>query len=167
MISFINDDVPSNSKSIQISNGSYNNVKLFKLLDLNTIESIMIGDDSFCCVDKFIIDGLNHLKSIKIGSRSFSTIKSAKDWDYNKVKNDSSRSFGILNCAKLESIEIGRFSFVAFGDKFELKNLPSLTSIKIGSIETDYSESNNKGWSLNFYFSSFVIKGMIYDIVNE
>ena len=161
MISFINDDVPSNSKSIQISNGSYNSVKLFKLFELNTIESIVIGDDSFCCVDKFIIDGLNQLKSIKIGSRSFSTIKSAKDWDYNKVKNDCSRSFRILNCIELESIEIGRFSFVAFGDKFELKNLPKLSTIKIGSIETDYSESNNKGWSLNFYFSSFEIKGII------
>ena len=115
----------------------------------------------------FNIDGLNELRSLMIGNRSFSTIKSANDWDFNKVKNDCSRSFYILNCAKLESIEIGKFSFVAFGDKFELFNLPKLSTIKIGSIETDYSESNNKGWSLNFMFSSFVVNSIIDDIANE
>ena len=145
MISFINDDVPSNSKSIQISNGSYNSVKLFKLLDLNTIESIIVGDDSFCCVDKFIIDGLNHLKSIKIGMKSFTKNK-------NGATNNSSRSFSILNCIKLESIEIGRYSFSDYGGGFELKNLPKLSTIKIGEIENE---------SRNFCYSSFVINGIV------
>ena len=155
MISFINDDVPSNSKSIQISNGSYNNVKLFKLLDLNTIESIMIGDDSFCCVDKFIIDGLNHLKSIKIGSNSFTHLKSNDQWDYIKA-NNGNRSFHILNCDELKSIDIGSFSFSDYGGGFELVNLPKLESIKIGIIGTDSS---------NFFCSSFEIEGIIMFIM--
>ena len=161
MISFINDDIKSNSKSIQISNGSYNSVKLFKLFELNTIESIVIGDDSFCCVDKFIIDGLNHLKSIKIGVKSFTQQKD----NWNSIDNSSSRSFSISNCAELKLIEIGRYSFSGYSGSFELRNLPSLTSIKIGSIETDTSESNDHGRSVNFFGSSFVIKGNINRIL--
>ena len=129
----------------------------FSLIKLNTIESIEIGDDCFLKVNTFRIDGLNHLKSLKIGMKSFTQQKD----NWKTIIHDSSRSFCILNCAELESIEIGRFSFVAFGDKFELRNLPKLSTIKIGSIETDRSESNNKGWSVNFCYSSFVIKGII------
>ena len=81
------------------------------------------------------------------------------NWD--TINTDSSRSFHILNCIELKSIEIGRYSFSGYSGSFKLKNLPSLISIKIGSIEDDHSESNNKGWSFNFYFSSFVIKGII------
>ena len=150
-----------NVANLIISSNSCNDLTSLNLNEYRYLKSIKIGDDCFENVDLFKIDGLNELKSLKIGSRSFSTIKSANDWNFNKVKNDSSRSFQLLNCIELESIEIGRFSFVAFGDKFELKNLPELSSIKIGEIEDDYSESNNKGWSLNFFFSSFVIKGNI------
>ena len=151
MISFINDDVPSNSKSIQISNGSYNSVKLFKLLDLNTIESIVIGDDSFCCVDKFMLNGLNQLKSVKIGINSFTHLKSSDDWDFDKANNPN-RSFSILNCIELKSIEIGSYSFSDYGGGFELINLPKLSIIKIGEIGSS---------SYNFFCSSFMIKGII------
>ena len=142
---FTNDDINSNSKSIQISNGSYNSVKLFKLSELNIIESIEIGNDCFSNVNEFIIDGLDHLKCIKIGINSFTKKK-------NSQGNDPSRSFGILNCDELESIEIGSYSFSDYGGEFELKNLPKLSSIKIGKIGSD---------SYNFYYSSFVIKGII------
>ena len=124
---------------------------------MNTIESIVIGDDSFCYVDKFVIDGLNHLKSLKIGIKSFTQQKD----NWKTINSDSSRSFAISNCIELKSIEIGRYSFSNYGGEFKLINLPSLTSIKIGSIETDYSESNNNGWSANFFCSSFEIKGII------
>ena len=67
----------------------------------------------------------------------------------------------------MESIKISRFSFSDYGGGFELNNLPKLSTIKIGSIETDYSESNNKGWSVNFWYSSFEMKSMVYDIVND
>ena len=154
MIPFINDDVKSNSKSIQISNGSYNGVKLFKLYELNTIESIMIGDNSFSNVNLFNIDGLNHLKSIKIGSKSFTQQKD----NWKSISADSSRSFGILNCNELKSIEIGAFSFSDFGGGFELKNLPKLETIKIGEIGND---------SYNFYFCSFVLKGIIDVFIND
>ena len=151
MISFINDDVPSNSKSIQISNGSYNSVILFKLLDLNTIESVVIGDNCFISVNEFVLNGLNHLKSLKIGTNSFTLLKNSDKWDSNKA-NNRSRSFALLNCIELESIEIGLFSFSDYGGGFELRNLPKLSTIKIGKVGID---------SFNFCYSSFVIKGMI------
>ena len=161
LIPFTLDDINTNSKSIQIPNGSCNNLETLNYSKYTLLEELIIGDNCFSNVELFNIDGLTYLKSLKIGSRSFSTIKSAKDWNFNKVKNDCSRSFSILNCIELKSIEIGRFSFVAFGDKFELRNLPKLSTIKIGSIETDISESNDHGWSVNFVFASFEIKGII------
>ena len=92
----------------------------------------------------FKIDGLNRLKTIKIGKNSFT---------HRKYRNgdDESKSFHILNCESMESIQIGEWSFSDFGGDFELKNLPQLQSIQIGKI---------KSKSCNFYSSSFVIRGI-------
>ena len=65
---------------------------------LLNLESIEIGNDCFGSVRTFQIDGLNRLKTIKIGTNSFSQRK-------NYFGNDSSKSFHILNCESLESIE--------------------------------------------------------------
>ena len=115
------------------------------------LEELIIGDDCFGSVNEFMIDGLNELKSVKIGKNSFTNIKSNDYWDYNKANNPN-RSFSVLNCIELESIEIGEYSFSDYGGGFELKNLPKLSTIKIGEIGSDSS---------NFYYSSFVIKGII------
>ena len=113
------------------------------------LQSITIGDENFMYASTFKIDGLNELKSLVIGMNSFRKNNGS----------DSSRSFSILNCIELESIEIGRYSFSDYGGGFELKNLPKLSTIKIGEIGSD---------SCNFYYSSFVIKGIIdIDIANE
>ena len=108
------------------------------------LESIEIGNDCFGSVKTFEIDGLNRLKTIKIGISSFSREK-------NCTIKDESKSFHILNCESLESIEIGKRSFSDFAGEFELKNLPQLQSIQIGTIGS---------WSNNFYHSSFVIRGI-------
>ena len=108
------------------------------------LRSIEIGDDCFGSVKSFKIDGLNRLKTIKIGKNSFTKSK-------NDARNDESKSFHILNCESLESIQIGPYSFSDFGDKFELKNLPQLQSIDIGTIGSE---------SRNFHYCSFVIRGI-------
>ena len=113
------------------------------LLLLN-LESIEIGDDCFGSVQTFLIDGLNRLKTIKIGNNSFTQKK-------NDFGNDSLKSFHILNCESLESIRIGDCSFSDFGGDFELRNLPQLQSIQIGSVDS---------YSSNFWNSSFVIRGI-------
>ena len=92
----------------------------------------------------FKIDGLNRLKTIKIGNNSFTQKKNSRG-------NNESKSFHILNCESLESIQIGEYSFSDYAGDFELKNLPQLQSIQIGTIGSD---------SWNFCYSSFVIRSI-------
>ena len=109
------------------------------------LESLEIGDSNFQHVSEFVIDGLGKLKSLKIGINSFTR-------SINSYGDDTSRSFHLLNCDELESIEIGLFSFSDYGGGFEVRNLPKLSTIIIGDIG-DYSN--------NFYWSSFEIRGII------
>ena len=111
---------------------------------LLNLESVEIGNNCFGSVQTFKIDGLNRLKTIKIGNNSF-TQEEDDDGD------DESKSFHIMNCESLKSIQIGEYSFDYFGGEFELKNLPQLQSIQIGTIGSD---------SDNFYDSSFVVRGI-------
>ena len=119
-------------------------IQIFDFSRFTDVESIVIGDECFESVQTFKIDGLNRLKTIKIGNNSFTQKKS---W----YGNDKSKSFHILNCESLESIQIGEYSFSDFAGDFELKNLPKLQSIRIGTTGSE---------SFNFYYSSFVIRGI-------
>ena len=139
-----------NVTNLIISSNSCNELGELNLNEYRYLISIEIGDNCFSNVDLFKIDGLNELKSLKIGINSFTHVKSGH-WD-DGIANNPSRSFHILNCVELESIEIGEFSFCDYGGGFELKNLPKLSTIKIGEIGSDSS---------NFYYSSFEIKGII------
>ena len=109
-----------------------NDYTIFDFSRFSIVESIEIGDDCFGSVQTFKIDGLNRLKTIKIGSNSFTQVKE-NIWDRKNPSNQS-KSFHILNCESLESIQIGEYSFSDFGGEFELKNLPQLQSIQIGTI---------------------------------
>ena len=121
------------------------------------LQSVEIGNDCFGSVQTFKIEGLERLKSVKIGNNSFTQLKSSDKWDGSKA-NNKSRSFHILDCDSLESIQIGEFSFCDFGGEFELSNLKSLKSIQIGTIGSDSS---------NFFWSSFVIRGIDMMLIIE
>ena len=151
-------------ESYNASSGSGKYLRKFVMSNYPNLRRIEIGDECFGSVKTFKIDGLNRLKTIKVGINSFTQLKKA---EWQKISNDervkrssNSKSFHILNCASLESIEIGDFSFSDFGGDFELKNLPLLQSIQIGS---------KRGWSSNFYLGSFLIRGidMIFNICND
>ena len=107
-------------------------------------ESIEIGDDSFKKVQTFVINELNQLGNLFICENSFTEKKN----DYDK---NESKSFHILNCESLHYIRIYEYSFSDFAGDFELKNLPQLRSIHIGTIGKK---------SYNFSYSSFVIRGI-------
>ena len=117
---------------------------IFDFSRFTRVESIEIGNDCFASVQTFKIDALNRLKTIKIGKNSFTQRK-------NSWGDDKSKSFHILNCESLKSIQIGECSFSDYAGEFELKNLPQLQSIQIGTTRSDSS---------NFYWSSFVIRGI-------
>ena len=143
-------EIITNITNLIISSNSCNELSELNLREYRYLKSIEIGNDCFSNVDLFSIDGLNELKSLKIGINSFTHLKSS-NWEWSKA-NNTNRSFSILNCIELESIEIGHHSFSDYGGGFELRNLPKLSTIKIGEIGSD---------SRNFYYSSFVIKGII------
>ena len=153
-LTYLSSDIQSIDQSITSliiphfgCNDINNTINCFSRFTL--VESIEISNECFSRVETFQIEGLNRLKSIKIGNNSFTQNK-------NSYGDDQSKSFHILNCESLESIQIGEYSFSDFAGEFELKNLPQLQSIQIGSIGSD---------SYNFFWSSFVIRG-IYMILN-
>ena len=117
--------IDSSITSIIIPNWTCNDIDytIFDFSRFSIVESIEIDDDCFGSVKTFKIDGLNRLKSLKIRNNSFTQ----------RNRNDKSKSFHILNCESLESIQIGERSFSDFGGEFELKNLPKLQSIQFDS----------------------------------
>ena len=132
--------------TLSIGNGAFNEAETLKFINLNNLESIEIGNNKFNKVKSLIIDGLNELRELSIGSNSFTQ-------DRNSYGNDESKSFHILNCESLESIEIGRYSFSDYAGEFELKNLSKLQSLIIGS---------NTSNSYNFYNTdSLIIEGKL------
>ena len=127
-----------------ITSNCGNSFNQLNLSQFTLLQSIDIGDDCFKSVKTFNIDGLNRLKSIKIGKNSFTQKKNADG-------NDMTKSFHVLNCESLATIEIGRYSFSDFAGVFELKNLTQLQEIKIGDRTLR---------SCNFFYSSFVIRSI-------
>ena len=123
------------------------NCTKFDFSHFSCLESLSIGNESFSFVKTLKIDGLNRLKTIIIGMNSFTQVKGGP-WSYMFNKQSS---FHILNCESLKSIQIGEFSFYDFAGDFELKNLPQLQFIQMGTIGK---------WSGNFKNSSFVIRGI-------
>ena len=157
----INESIEMNNLKLQMTNlvVSSNCCNDVNSLDLNKykwLQSLEIGDACFESVKIFKIDGLNQLKSLKIGKNSFTQVNNSEIWDNSNVNNES-KSFHILNCRLLESIEIDDYSFSDFAGQFELRNLPVLQSIKIGDV--GYHDS----WS--FLYNSFVIGGILNDIL--
>ena len=139
-------EIITNITNLIISSNSCNELSELNLREYRYLKSIEIGNDCFENVDTCKIDGLNELKSLKIGINSFTHLKNSF------VANDKPQSFSISNCDELESIEIGEYSFRYYSGGFEVRNLPKLSTIKIGEIGSR---------SYNFFWSSFVIKGII------
>ena len=126
----------------------------FTLSHLDNLNSIVIGSNCFISVPTFQMSNLPSLGTLTIGSNSFTKKR-------NGYGSDNSKSFHISNCTKLQSIEVGKYSFSDYAGDIELTNLPLLESIKIGSNSSD---------SYNFYSSSFIIQSIycyIYELINR
>ena len=136
-------------RSIDFGHDCFGSVKSFNIVGLDYLKTIIIGDDCFESVMTLNMDRLNQLKTIKIGNNSCTQMVSYM-WDWDKA-NNKSKSFYILNCESLESIQIGEYSFSDFAGECILQNLPQLQSIRIGTIGR---------WSGNFCCNSLVIRGI-------
>ena len=82
-----------------------------------SLKTITIGSDSLKNVDSFVLSGLSGLKRVVVGSSSFSN------------KNGT---FSVVNCASLESVEIGASSMGVYS-VLSVDNAPSLEVLAIGS----------------------------------
>ena len=138
-----------------ISSNCCNDLDALDLSKFEWLRTIEIGDGCFESVKTFKMDGLNRLKSLKVGRSSFTRVKQ-EEWDLSwdqayRQANNSSKSFHLLNCESLKSIEIGEYSFSDFGGEFELKSLPALQILIIGVPGK---------LSSNFWWSSFVVQGI-------
>lgn len=129
-------------KMVVIGEKAFSEGTDFNISHCDSVETIEIGDECSGSVQTFRIDELSRLKTLKIGKNSFTQKKNGNG-------NGESKSFHIVNCGSIETIDIGEFSFSDFAGQFELNNLPALRSLTIGS---DGKSSSN------FYYSSFVVQ---------
>ena len=134
------------STSMRLYDNVWNSESItsFDLSAMKLLTSIIIGNNNMYYTNTFILDNMLFLESVSIGSNSFTSMN-------NRFGNDSNKSFHILNCDKLESISIGKYSFSDYGGEFELSNLPQLQSIVIGQLNSN---------SYNFYSSSLIIQSI-------
>ena len=122
-----------------IPNGYFirNDVTSFVISNHSELKQIVIGNNCFGKVRMLELNGLSELESVVIGQSSFRISSSER----------SDGSCRIVNCPKLNSIQIGYRSFSDY-HSFELSNLPSLQSIDIDEY-------------CFYYASSFSLTGLI------
>ena len=147
-------DVPDalkNHKIVYIPDGVCRDETTFTYDETDEVIYIKIGDNNFRGVSNFVIDEKANLEYIQIGINSFTQGSGS-----GRRLGDPNKNFQVLNCPKLQSIEIGKMSFADYGGLFELSNLPLLKTLIIGSI-TDTSN--------NFYSASFDVQGMLIYII--
>ena len=112
------------SAELTIPDGYFNDMSIitFNISSNGDLKRIEIGNNCFGKVRVFELDELSELESVVIGQQSF------RISEYKR----SDGSYRIVNCPKLNSIQIGYASFYDY-HSFELNNLPSLQSIDIGN----------------------------------
>ena len=145
--------LPDTVKMIHVTSNACNDPDLveFSTARFPDLIDLWIEDGNFMYVKTFNVQNNSNLQYLNIQTKCFTQ-------KINSAGNDKSKSFHILNCESLESIQIGEYSFSDFAGAFELKNLPQLHSIQIGTIGS---------YSFNFCYSSFVIQGIYYDVKHE
>ena len=116
---FDGETVDNHTESIVIPDKSLNKPESIILPSfLHSLKHIVIGDYCFEGVRLFELDGLRELNSIVTGEKSF------------RINHNCDNTCRLVNCPKLESIQIGDDSFSNY-HSFELSNLPSLQTIRI------------------------------------
>ena len=138
--------LPDTVNMIHVMNNACNDPDIIEFATARFLDLVYlrIGDENFMYVKTFSVQNNTNLQFIHIQDNSFTQVKYY-------LGNDTSKTFHILNCESLESFQIGEYSFSDYSGGFELENLPQLRSIQMGSQE---------GKNFNFYFCSFVIRGI-------
>ena len=110
-----------NNTTKRLEDGYRNELSEFNTDNLKGIKRVEIGNGNYKTVTQFVIDGLNELETIIIRKNCFKL---------HYMKRGGSK-WVIMNCDQLREIHIGEKSFELY-ESFELKNLPSLTTLEMG-----------------------------------
>lgn len=114
----------NNTTELMTPNGLFNtnDVTSFSITNNGELKRIVIGNDCFGKVRVFNLDSISELESVVIGQRSFRI----------GIDRQTDNVYRIVNCPKLNTIQIGDYSFVDYRT-FEMNDLPSLQSIDYGT----------------------------------
>lgn len=126
---------------LTIAEGNVNDISGWNISDITYLRVLRVQDRCLGGLDCFKISRMSNLESIVIGDNSFTKTRK-------RGGNNSSRSFSVTSCEKLESISIGRFSFSDYAGGFVLKDCMSLKTLTVGTVGAP---------SCNFYGSNLFI----------
>ena len=138
---------PIDSESIVIPAYKHKFDSYVDLSKYKEMKTISIEEHNFWNTDHFHLRSIDSLETVEIGNYSF-----YKDDRTNRMN----RTFSIVDCSHLRSIQIGSFSFQYYSGAFALSRLPSLELIQIGLKEQD---------SYCFWYSNFIVKGKALECV--
>ena len=114
--------IDSPQREVQIVSGSFRIVSALQLMFwLHSLRRLIIGNDCFVQTRVFVVDGLSNLQQIVIGERSFSVAMTER----------TDGVCRIIQCPRLKTILFGEGAFTDYS-AFELENLPSLQSLRLG-----------------------------------
>ena len=145
-------DLDNRTSIIHVAKNTCNDNDLTSLStsQFSNLQTLWIEDENFMYVKQLNISDNDLLTNVIIASNSFTQKKYSYGYD-------TSKSFRLMDCYSLRRLEIGKYSFSDYYN-FELKNLPSLHTIRIGFIAVD---KMTLGYSNNFHGGSLYIRGMI------
>lgn len=111
-------------------------IESLNLNAFSSVASVTIHDNSLRNARSVEMDGLSALSKVTVGRKSLAYASGS----IVKNSNQTSGSLRIVNCPKLQSIQIDNYSFSDY-HSFELSNLPSLQSVDIGERCFYYASS--------------------------
>lgn len=120
-------NINSTALNIPSYNCNQQELSVFDLSYFKKLETVYVDSNAAKWAGTFYIGGLPRLRSIYIGFRSFTLYP-------NDQAINRTRTFLVENCVQLKTIEISPFSFTDYSGSFEIRNLPLLQSLVIGSM---------------------------------
>lgn len=143
-------------KTIVIGDGAFSNANKLNLVKLDGLETVTIGRKSFSLRDgQFTLRGCPSLARVTIGDEAFSKYSQITVIRVDALKTIEIGSKCFQNVKELSLVELDRLESLAIGDssfwkngysnspdgRFQLKNCPRLTTLRVGSNAfKDYEE---------------------------
>ena len=141
------ENLPVHVKSIDVKKCEDYKKEVLDLSRFGELVELKIGDECFESVNEVKLIGLSELESVEIGMNSFTKFKNI----WYGIRPDPNRHFSLMNCPKLKSLKMGRYSFSDYS-VCEIENVDALEVIEMGDLDENSS---------NFYNASLELKSIL------